>query len=424
MALSVKKTEQLIRSGEPGMYCDNGQGGKRGLYLDVRSKTSASWVFRYQRNHRTFTMGLGSAVRGGSGALSLEDARKAAESQREILQKRLDPISERDRQRGVRRTTPTGVRVNAVPTFQEAFDAVVKAQSGKWTSQKHADGWVRSMKHALEVLGDLPVDVVDRSHILKVLEPHWGSKPVTMDRVRSRIELVLSWAQAEGHRADNPAEAGLIAHKLPRPGEIAKVVHHPALDYRLLPALWGRLHQLMEARDVRAHALALVILTGARLGEIGGLCWSEVDYATNTLRIPAERMKMRVPHEVALSPTAIAVLKRLEGLVRVDGEDRVFAGIGPRFSKRLYDFFVSLLKQAGIDQKATIHGLRSTFRVWAAEQQASVPRAVVEAVLAHMVGSGVERAYQRSRLLELRRPLMVAWDSYVTATVANTQAAA
>ena len=57
------------------------------------------------------------------------------------------------------------------------------------------------------------------------------------------------------------------------------------------------------------------------------------------------------------------------------------------------------------------HGFRSSFRSWAAEQ--GVPRDVAEQMLGHAV-RGVEGAYQRSDLLEARRPVMDRWAEYVT----------
>jgi integrase len=59
------------------------------------------------------------------------------------------------------------------------------------------------------------------------------------------------------------------------------------------------------------------------------------------------------------------------------------------------------------------HGFRSTFRVWAGETRPE-GREVVEAALAHTIKDKVEAAYQRSDLLERRRPLMEAWGAFCT----------
>jgi integrase len=64
----------------------------------------------------------------------------------------------------------------------------------------------------------------------------------------------------------------------------------------------------------------------------------------------------------------------------------------------------------------TVHGFRSTFRDWAAEQTA-FPREVAEAALAHVIESKVEAAYRRGDLFEKRRKLMNAWATYCATTV-------
>jgi integrase len=59
----------------------------------------------------------------------------------------------------------------------------------------------------------------------------------------------------------------------------------------------------------------------------------------------------------------------------------------------------------------TIHGYRSTFRDWAAEQT-NFPREVAEAALAHVIADRTEAAYRRGDLFEKRRSLMRAWAAY------------
>ena len=62
---------------------------------------------------------------------------------------------------------------------------------------------------------------------------------------------------------------------------------------------------------------------------------------------------------------------------------------------------------------AVPHGLRSTFRDWAAER--GFDRDMAEIALAHTVGSDVERAYRRGDMLERRRAMMSAWGDFLAA---------
>jgi len=62
--------------------------------------------------------------------------------------------------------------------------------------------------------------------------------------------------------------------------------------------------------------------------------------------------------------------------------------------------------------KLTVHGFRSAFRDWCAEET-SYPREVAEAALAHSIKDATERAYQRGDIFKKRLRLMNTWADYV-----------
>ena len=121
-------------------------------------------------------------------------------------------------------------------------------------------------------------------------------------------------------------------------------------------------------------------------------------------------------HRVPLSPPVVAMLAGLRA-AQVEAWPRrdmvkalVFPAATP--SKPLSTAAMdALLERMGIQPgEATVHGFRSTFRDWAGEET-DHPREVIEAALAHTVGSEVERAYRRGDALEKRRRLMDDWAS-------------
>ena len=132
--------------------------------------------------------------------------------------------------------------------------------------------------------------------------------------------------------------------------------------------------------------------------------WDEIDMAAATWTIPAERMKTRVEHRVPLSDATLVVLREAQD--EADGQTLVFPGA--RGKVQADSSLSKLLRDLGID--GTIHGLRSSFRNWCAES--GKPREVAESALAHTV-KGVEAAYFRSDLYELRRELMAEWAKYL-----------
>jgi integrase len=190
---------------------------------------------------------------------------------------------------------------------------------------------------------------------------------------------------------------------LPRRSEVAPVEHHSALDYCKLPAFMARLR---AETSINARLLEFIILTACRLGEARGTTWNEIDLAIATWAIPAERMKMSRPHRVPLSTDAIALLRALLAIRRGDA---VF--MGRDFGRTAGATATRGLAKQIAGESISIHGFRSSFRDWAAEQT-DFPREVAEQALAHVVGSEVERAYARTDLFEKRRALMQQWARY------------
>jgi integrase len=114
-------------------------------------------------------------------------------------------------------------------------------------------------------------------------------------------------------------------------------------------------------------------------------------------------MKSGEEHQVPLSKP---VLDLLDALPREAGNDYLF--IGRRSGAGLSE--AAMMKCIGRTD-LTVHGFRSTFRDWAAEQT-SVPHEVCEAALAHAVGDASTRAYRRTEQLPKRRQLMEQWAKY------------
>ena len=122
---------------------------------------------------------------------------------------------------------------------------------------------------------------------------------------------------------------------------------------------------------------------------------------------------MERPHRVPLSNAAIEVLERPRSID--DGSGWVFPSPLRPGAPLSENTLTDVLKRVGLHDRATVHGFRSSFRVWAAECT-SASHAAMELSLAHTVGSSVERAYMRSDLLEQRRTLMQQWAEFLTMT--------
>ena len=153
-------------------------------------------------------------------------------------------------------------------------------------------------------------------------------------------------------------------------------------------------------------------LTAARSGEVRGATWAEIDWDKRLWVVPANRMKGGAEHRVPLSGAALDVLREAWEL-RETGDflfpSPMKAGSG------LSDMTLTkILRSTGLASRMTVHGLRTTFRVWVAEETAT-PWMVAELALAHRVGTSVEQAYHRTDLLDQRRKLMDTWAEYLAA---------
>jgi integrase len=388
-ALQVRNLDRL----GIGTHADGG-----GLYLQVTAAAAGglngSWLFRYARQGKAHWLGLGSAA-----DVSLAEARKRRREERRRLAEGRDPLTEKRERQAVHA---------GVPTFRECARLYIEAHKPGWKNGKHAEQWTNTLAaYAYPEIGSLGVDRIDTADVLKVLEPIWRTKTETASRLRGRIENILAWATVRGYRSgDNPARwRHHLAQLLPARAKVQKVEHHAALSYRELPAFVA---QLVEQPGVGALALRFTILTACRTAEVVAARWAEIDLDQKIWTIPASRMKAGREHRVALSEAALAVLEAARA--PHEGEAYVFLSAP---NKPLSTAAMASVLRRMKRQDITVHGFRSTFRDWAAEET-NYPRELAEAALAHDIRTDVEAAYQRGDLLRKRAKLMEAWSSYAT----------
>ena len=216
---------------------------------------------------------------------------------------------------------------------------------------------------------------------------------------------MFSWAQAHGHVASNPAAEGISGALPAMPKQKA---HYRALPYADVPAALATVEAMPRASMASKAALRFAVLTAARSGEVLGATWSEIDLDAREWRIAGERMKGGLPHRVPLSDAAMAVL---DGMVALREGDLVFPSPSRRGKPLSAMSMTGLLRNAGLADRCTMHGFRSSFADWINETT-DTPTAIRELSLAHSVGNAVEAAYSRSDLLAKRRTLMARWAAF------------
>ena len=359
-----------------GRHADGG-----GLYLSLSPNGGRRWVFLYRWHGKHTEIGLGSAR-----DVPLARARELAGQARAKLAEGINPKDARK---------PT---VSA--TFGECADRLIEAMRPSWRSSKHAQQWEMTMREYAAPLCRMSVDAITTDDVLTVLKPLWHTRPETASRVRARIERVLEAAKAQGLRkGDNPARwRGHLNQLLAKRQKVDRP-HHAALPYAEVPAF---LAAVRKHKGAAARCLEFIILTAARTGEAVAARMDEI--ADGVWSIPGDRMKAGRAHRVPLSARALEIIEELAPLRNCS--DSVFSGQGGGLSENAPRELATRIRK-----NVTVHGFRSSFRDWSAEQT-TFSREVCEAALAHVDGSVVERAYRRTDLFEQRRSLMRAWEHY------------
>ncbi|MCB1905752.1 MAG: integrase arm-type DNA-binding domain-containing protein [Rhodocyclaceae bacterium] len=395
-----------IKHAKAGMHADG-----NGLYLRVQASGAKGWIFRFQLNGKRREMGIGTLAE-----LPAVDARAAAAELGRLVRDGVDPIEERKQRKQEAAESAQQAKASIVTFRQVATDYIASHNAG-WRNAKHADQWANTLAtYAEPVIGDLPPAEVTTEHLLKILSPIWTTKTETASRVRSRIELVLSYAKAKKLReGENPAMwRGHLDALLPKPGRVKKVRHQPALPYAQMGEFMLALRQV---QGMGARALEFAILNAARSGEVRLAEWREIDLEAATWTVPAERMKARREHRVPLSKAAVQLLASLP---KFKGVDLLFPSV--REKRPISDMtLTAVIRRMNEDEPrwadpktgapAVPHGFRSTFRDWCAEQT-HFPSEMAEIALAHTVGDKVEAAYRRGDMFERRREMMQAWADW------------
>lgn len=385
--LNSKKIDSICHG---GYYPDGG-----GLYLQVKSIHSKSWVFRYSFNKKSYEMGLGSQK-----FVTLAEARQKRDEFKKLIFAGTNPLIEKNKQR-----LEAQALLARKMTFDLCAKSYIESQKVAWKNAKHADQWTNTLEtYATPVIGKMPVDEITTNMIMKILEPIWTTKTETASRVRGRIELILNWATARGLRSgENPARwRGHLDNLLPKRSLVQKVIHHKAMPYPLLPEF---MNSLRSHTDIASQALQFLILTATRTNETLNAQWSEINFEEKVWVIPAERMKAKREHRVPLTEATLTILASIK---RVEFIPYIFAS--PLTKKRISSNAL-LDKLNALAPNYTVHGFRSSFRDWVSEETQHA-RDVAEAALAHTLKDKVEAAYRRGDFFQKRLLLMTDWSTH------------
>jgi integrase len=221
---------------------------------------------------------------------------------------------------------------------------------------------------------------------------------VTASRARSALATLFTWAMQEGHCDGNP----VFATKDPGPAQARDRV----LSDSEIGAIWNACGD-----DDYGKILKLLICTGCRREEIGGLRWSEIAPDRTSFTLPAERVKNNHAHTLPLLPLAqaiIAAVTERAGRDHLFGERSVSGFTGWGAAKNDLDERLDKIAEW------TPHDIRRSVATWLAEHGNVEPH-IIEAILNHYSGhrAGVAGTYNRAKYHRPMRQALSLWDDHL-----------
>lgn len=360
-----------------------------GLSLLVETGGGKLWRFRYHFGGKEKMLSFGAYPE-----VTLAQARAKRDEARQTLAGGIDPAQKRKEDK-------VAASISAANTFgvvaAEYIDRLEKegaapstVSKNKWLLQDLASPLTKR-----PIADILPAEILD---LCKRVEK--SGRRDTARRLRGTIGSVFRYAVVTLRAQSDPTYALRGALLKPEVNHRAAIV-----DEAKLGALMVNIDQYDGWPTLRA-ALLLLALTMTRPGDVRHMHKSEIVFPKALWRIPAERMKMRRPHDVPLSKQALAIIREVWDLTA--GNGLLLPSIRSAIKPLSENAMNSALRRMGYSkEEATAHGFRSSASTILNERGFNPD--IIEAALAHQDEDDVRRAYNRATYLPERAKLMQDW---------------
>lgn len=353
-----------------------------GLGLRLRGGGKRSWIFQYQIGAKQRRMTLGTVP-----ALALTVVRKTAAELHARVRLGEDPAA-----------TKREGRRRAADTVEGTLRIYLPDKKATVEPSTYI-GIERHLLRYAKPLHGLGVALVTRRDIATLLAALAASSGgPTANRVRASLSAFFAWCIGRGLTEQNPVIGTNVAPEAPR---------SRVLPIGELAAVWRA-----SGDDAYGRIVKLLMLTGCRAGEIGGLRLDEI--RDDVIVLPATRTKNKRAHLVPLAAPALAVLA---GWTKRYG-DFVFARNAFRswsYGKQKLD---SRLAKAKVQLDPwTVHDLRRSVATGMAE--IGIQPHIVEAVLNHVSGhkAGIAGVYNRATYEKEKKVALATWADHLLAAV-------
>lgn len=364
-----------------------------GLYLEVAPSGGKWWRLKYRIAGKEKRISLGVYP-----TVSLKEARDKRDNAKKQLAAGIDP--------SVHRKAHNAAKMDRAANSFEVVAREWHGKNAKAWSEGHAEKILRRLERdVFPWIGGRPIAEITAPELLTVLRRIEERGTIeTAHRAQQNCGQVFRYAVATARAERDPAAD--LRGALPP----TKVKHHPSITN---PKGIGELMRAIKGYNgtiITRAALNLAPLVFVRPGELRHAEWTEFDLDAGEWRIPAGRMKMRVPHIVPLSTQAVAILTELHALT---GRGKyVFPGARTNGRPMSENTVNAALRRLGYGtDEMTGHGFRSMASTMLNEQGWNSD--AVERQLAHGEQDEVRAAYNYAEYLAERRRMMQAWADYL-----------
>jgi integrase len=389
MPLSDAAVRSAKPKEKPQKLADGG-----GLYLLVMPTGRKWWRLKYRFDGKEKSLSLGVYPDTG-----LKEAREKREAARKLLAAGVDPGENRKAVRAAR-------ALEASNSFEIVAREWFAKQEPVWAASHSSKVIGRLEADVFPWIGNRPMDSLTAPDLLAVLRKVEARGAAdTAHRILQNFGQVFRYAVATGRATHNPAPNLRGALRALKKSHFASITD-PKDVGALLRAIDG-----YEGAYATKAALRLAPLVFVRPGELRAAEWSEVDLDKAEWNIPAERMKLRIPHLVPLSRQALEILRDLH---KVTGKDRyLFPSARSKDRPMSNNAILAALRRMGYEQgEMTGHGFRAMART-ILDEVLQVRPDYIEHQLAHAVRDPNGRAYNRTAHKAERQKMMQLWADYL-----------
>lgn len=412
--MTKNPAESLTKTIIDGLTCPAGRkdvlkfdSEVNGLGIRVTSAGGKIFFFQYRRAGR-----LRRQVVGRYGAMTLHQARSAAEELLAAVKAGGDPVGEVEARNAAEAALAAARAVDAAFTV-EVLLARWAATALADRSAKYRAEAPRSVRVLLGPLKDAPAASIKAADVQHLVDAAIVRTPVQAVMARDYGRAAFNWAMKRHYVAANPFGAVVIERR-------AKARDRVLSDTELADA-WRAAGKVAYPFG---PLVRLMILTLQRRGEVAGMTWQELSPNLATWTIPRDRAKNGREHVVHLVEPARTILRSIP---RAIDSDLVFTTTGDSVVSGFKSARIVLSREIGLavapaannERRSPVPWVLHDFRRTGVTKLAElgIPPHIADRILNHVNGTirGVMAIYQKFEFLPERQRALELWAAHVLA---------